>query len=200
MKKLLILIILLTGCGSGEMQELDIMEAHYKECVYSFMQAPVYKGILITGDSNTENCGSFYPEYFTGRTANRGISGGRSDHLVRLLDDVIDDEAPLEVFIMIGTNDIGVTSPDDYIDNMITLVEHFTVPVTLISVLPNELQDKANILGVNAILSDIAGRYAHVTYSDRYAEFMDGAVIDRALFLDDDIHLTRAGCMKLFNY
>jgi lysophospholipase L1-like esterase len=209
MKKLTLITLLIIGffmtaCGEPETSGIwpfpPALEEHYQNRLTGFINAPAFNAIPFLGDSNTELCGELYPEFWTGNRINRGVSGANSLLVIRLIYDLIYAEAPTEVFVMIGTNEILLNNPAQYRTNMNTIAAILSVPVTFVSVLPNGLYDNNVAITMNHILAETAADLPHVTYLDRYAEFSDGPDgFDPDLFQPDKLHLNRSGCMKLFD-
>lgn len=201
---LLVIGFFMVGCGEpetgGPWPFPPELEEHYRDRLASFINAPAFGAIPFLGDSNTELCGEFYPEFWTGQHINRGVSGAGSLLVIRLIYDLIFAEAPTEIFVMIGTNEILLNNPGQYRTNMNTIAAILPVPVTFVSILPNGLYDNNVARSMNVILAELAAKYPHVIYVDRYAEFSDGPDgFDPDLFQPDKLHLNRAGCMKLFD-
>ena len=97
-------------------------------------------GIVFYGDSITQ----YFPlqQYMSdlGDCINCGIAGMTSDILLKFIDEGVIKYQPKEVFLMIGTNDLGNTvmaSPRDIALNVKEMVEiiHYNLPETKIHVL-----------------------------------------------------------------
>lgn len=88
-----------------------------KAQTYEILNKHAHSGkIVFFGDSLTD----FYPlqEFFDEPTIyNRGVAGDRTDHLLARINNVT-DIAPSKLFLLIGTNDLGMgRSPKDIADN-----------------------------------------------------------------------------------
>lgn len=116
--------------ANGEKAQADRRAAdwpdlcHYRAENASKDHAP---DIVFVGDSITELWGVADPIAFSGRIANRGISGQTSAQLLlRFYSDVVALH-PARVHILVGTNDVagntGPTSLRAYQNNMIAMVE-----------------------------------------------------------------------------
>lgn len=97
-------------------------------------------GTVFYGDSITEYCDlkNWYPEIEN--AYNCGIGGITSDMLLHFIDEGVLKYQPSQVFIMVGTNDLGNTimaSPRDIALNVKEMVEiiHFNLPQCRIYIL-----------------------------------------------------------------
>lgn len=106
-----IYLLILHGLKVNKAQTYEILNKHAKS-----------GKIVFFGDSLTD----FYPtqEFFDEPTIyNRGVAGDRTDHLLARINNVT-DISPSKLFLLIGTNDIGVgKSPRYAADNTKKIIQ-----------------------------------------------------------------------------
>lgn len=150
---------------------------------------------------------------------NRGISGDNTFGVIARIEEIIKLK-PSKIFILIGTNDLSKSIPDEVvIENIFAIVSKIKAgsPKTKIfvqSILPvNETVEKfpqqfnnANhILTINDQLSRYAERLRY-TYIDLYNKFLDDQGKLKASYTFDGLHLNAAGyqhwvgILKSLNY
>jgi len=163
------------------------------------------------GDSITEGWSQAYPEFFDGQPfINRGISGQvTAQMLVRFRQDVIDLK-PRIVFILAGTNDIAqnqgpisIQKIADHIASMADLARSNGIIPVICSVLPAaeypwrpEIDPSTEIPLLNEKLASWS-QENDVLFLDYFAEMNDGQNGLMPEFTYDEVHLTRAGYVKL---
>ena len=174
-------------------------------CRYSAANAAIDRARLpiavFMGDSITQFWGERDPAYFSGRYADRGISGQTSPQmLVRFMADVVALH-PRVVHIMAGTNDIagntGPNSPEDFKNNvraMVALAKANGIAVVIGSILPTDhfdwqptLRPAAQVAELNGWLKDFA-KTEKVTYADYYAALAGPGGSLPAAYSKDGVH------------
>lgn len=166
-------------------------------------------GIVFTGDSIIE----FFPlKKHLGRDdrlINRGIAGTDTSWLLRHIDRQVCSLSPRQLFILIGTNDLGQGFEHSVIlERLSELVAKirrasFAPTIYLISVLPvNEevaYQDRvkvrrnAQIKALNQELMDMTG----VVFIDLYPSLLDEKGNLAASYTTDGLHLSQAGYAQI---
>ena len=167
--------------------------------------------ILFVGNSITDMFNwdeAFYalPEPY--RICNRGVSGALSDDVLANIDWMAAGH-PRQMFLMIGTNDLGQGhTPQQVADNVARIVERVKklsphTQLFIQSVLPSTAYGRTleSEQAANALLRQVADT-AGVTYIDLWEAFL-GIVDDPHISLDG-LHLTAAGyriwCERLAPY
>ncbi|WP_429427308.1 GDSL-type esterase/lipase family protein [Nocardia sp. GAS34] len=161
-----------------------------------FAQLPAPTGrVVFLGDSITE--GGLWQEWFPGvDCVNRGIGGDTIDNLLARLDTAID--TPAAVFLLIGTNDLGLgRSVDRVAADMRCLVREVrdragTAPLFVQSVMPRQRRFAARIRELNGAYREIAAR-AEAVYIDLWPALADENDCLRSEFTRDRLHLGGAG-------
>ena len=160
-------------------------------------QGLIKSGVLFAGDSLTE--GGDWATYFPDiETANHGVGWDTSDGL-HLRTEVISENRPDKIFILIGTNDLGYNrSPAQIAETVRRLVTSLhgserQARIYLQSVLPREAGATAKIQQINTAYRQIAANLRRVTYVDLTPAFTaeDGTL--RADLTYDGLHLNQAG-------
>jgi lysophospholipase L1-like esterase len=196
--KILILFILLNLMACGN--------TYYDQRVNEFRSSPVYNGVSVMGDSNTEGCDNLCPECFKGNRANRGISGATSYDMSRLMRDIIVKEQPYRIDLMVGTNDInGGTDTYEYTRMLmrslrIALNGIKGVNIYISTILPMNMAPEAKIRYMNLLIERVVNLHpGQVFFIDRYSEFLDSdGKINLDLFTGDEVHLNEKGCKIMF--
>jgi hypothetical protein len=198
MKRILIICLLLVGCGEVESQGWTF-EGHYQAVIEMYRADPVYNGVVMIGDSNAALCSERVPDLFSS-VYMRSFGGLTSGYAVRLVNDVILEESPTEAYIMLGSVDCFRSNLYDYNNNMRELVLSLDLPVTLIRPLPNNYYAcDANVLAyMGDILASIASDYDNVAYIDRYDDFLVDGQLDYPVYDPDLLHINADGCDRLF--
>ncbi|MGT2932626.1 SGNH/GDSL hydrolase family protein [Streptococcus catagoni] len=177
---------------------------------YQEVNHKVKSGSLVfAGDSIIE----FYPlKKYLGRERsiyNRGIAGIDSNWLLKNVDDHICDLNPEKVFILIGTNDIGLGSSNrDIIKNIVDMVasikaESRETKIVLLSVLPVSDQEKFKgtvkvrtnevIDQLNADIAAIPG----IEFIDINSILKDSHNSLDEAYTKDGLHLNQKGYQKI---
>ena len=164
--------------------------------------------IIFLGNSITDGCE--WSELFHDlRIKNRGISGDITRGVIDRLDEVLASK-PLQIFLMIGVNDLarGI-SPDSILTNFVIIVRQIKSlsPETeclIQSVLPvnpdfgkfaNHVDKTNEIIEVNRKLQDLC-QAENLTYIDLHSVF---SIKENKLnpdFTNDGLHLTGKGYLK----
>ena len=150
--------------------------------------------LLFIGDSIT--AGAEWCEWVPGlSTANRGIPGDRTEHVLDRLDSFGRGRV---VSVLIGTNDLSYGTRTEHIAaNVRSLIGELRrrMPestIVLQSVLPRQRKFASRIAELNARYEEIA-RDSGVTYVDLWPAFSDGRGGLRAEFTRDKLHLNGIG-------
>lgn len=166
-------------------------------------------GIVFAGDSIME----FFPlKKYLGREKqliNRGISGTDSNWLLAHLDEQILALDPEKIFLLIGTNDLGLGYSVSEVSNRISQLigqirnNSLTVRIYLLSVLPvnedNRYADKVKIRSNQLIksLNDNLKVLPGAEFIDLFPHLVDEEGNLAASFTTDGLHLTPDGYAKL---
>jgi lysophospholipase L1-like esterase len=186
LKRILIMIILtpLCACGDG----------------LNYTRAADPGEAVFWGDSITAGCA----DYFEG--LNRAVPGDNSEAMLELVEYYIEIDEPARHHVLIGTNDVYGGIDDTYKYRLNAILALLDGEVTVASVLPTRHPDKnARIVEINAQARALAEHWGHA-FRDVYEAFTvdsDGnrdpeGLIHPDYVLSDGIHLTPAGCEKLF--
>jgi lysophospholipase L1-like esterase len=150
--------------------------------------------LLFIGDSIT--AGAEWGEWLPGlSTANRGIPGDRTVHVLNRLDSLGRGRV---VCVLIGTNDLGSgTRTERIAANVRSLIDELRrrMPestIVLQSVMPRQRKYATRIAELNALYREIA-RDSGATYVDLWPAFDDGRGGLRAEFTPDKLHLNGLG-------
>lgn len=162
-----------------------------------FESYPVADGdILFIGDSITQ--GARWNEMFAGLPVrNRGISGDRTDDILRRIDHLTAAPAR-KVFLKIGTNDIGTgVEESKTLTNYATILDTLQreLPETKVyvqSILPREAENRARVERLNREIAAMAAQRG-LTFIDLYPAFLaeDGSIRDELTY--DELHLSGEG-------
>lgn len=175
-----------------------ILHAIDTSAAVSFFDAyPVAAGdIVFVGDSIT--AGGQWSEVFPDVTVkNRGISGDMTEDLLKRLGQITIGK-PRKIFLMIGTNDIGLGAPDEltqrnYRDILDQIVrESPETQVYVQSILPREAKRCEDVIALNAAIAEMA-QTRGLMYVDLFQAFVneDGSIRDE--FSLDGLHLSGQG-------
>ena len=192
---------------------------HYWVRMEKFKKETNFQGkTVFLGNSITEG-GNWKKLLKDSTVINRGISGDNTFGVIARIEEIIKLK-PSKIFILIGTNDLSKSIPDEVvIENIFAIVSKIKAgsPKTKIfvqSILPvNETVEKfpqqfnnANhILTINDQLSRYAERLRY-TYIDLYSKFLDDQGKLKASYTFDGLHLNAAGyqhwvgILKSLNY
>jgi len=150
--------------------------------------------VLFIGDSIT--AGAEWCEWLPGMsTANRGIPGDRTEHVLGRLDSLGQGRV---VCVLIGTNDLGYgTRIEDIEANVRSLIGELRrrMPestIVLQSVMPRQRKYASRIAELNGLYQEIA-RDLGATYVDLWPALGDGTGGLRAEFTSDKLHLNGPG-------
>jgi lysophospholipase L1-like esterase len=162
-----------------------------------FANSPIQStDIVFLGDSITE----WFPldEMFPGLPIkNRGISGDTTDGVLRRLHQVTDGQ-PRQIFLKIGTNDIGFGHSQSRIIANYEMIlarikaESPQTEVFVQSILPRHRRFAGRIQRINQEIAQLAQKYGY-RYLDFFPAFADERGGIRPEFSNDDLHLLYAG-------
>lgn len=159
--------------------------------------------IVFLGDSITEGAQweELFPQY---RIKNRGISGDRTDDVLKRLEHITDGQ-PKAVFLKIGTNDFSRGSNDLRLikDNYASIVDQIrsaspTTNLYLQSVLPRTVEYRSRIEELNLFIKTLAAK-ENCVFIDLYPVFLadDGAI--EGATTNDQLHLNGPGYKRWAN-
>jgi lysophospholipase L1-like esterase len=149
------------------------------------------------GDSITN--GGRWDRLFPGvRTANFGVDGDCSQHVLARLEPVI-ALGPARLFLMIGTNDLGWGGvvEDVIVANVTRILDRLRAGLPecrlhLQSVLPREAEYAQRVISLNRCYAPLAaGKGA--AWIDLFPRFDGGGGVLRAALGSDGLHLSEAG-------
>jgi lysophospholipase L1-like esterase len=153
--------------------------------------------VVFLGDSITE--GGLWNEWFPHvPVLNRGIGGETSADLLARLDTAI--YSPSAVFLLIGTNDLGMAiAEDDILANIEKSLDTITAqapdaPIFLQSVIPREPRLRTEVVSLNRRLERLAATMSpRVTFVDLWPTFADECGDLRPQYTLDRLHLNGDG-------
>jgi lysophospholipase L1-like esterase len=153
--------------------------------------------VVFIGDSITE--GAEWEDLFPSlKIANRGISGDRTDGVLKRMDSIYSTNAR-KAFIMIGGNDfVRGAEVNDVVQNyksiISNLVAHGMQTYVQSTILVGNRIAKLNkkIMALNAQLKKMADENKTFTYIDLNAGLARGSVLD-SKYSRDDMHLNGSG-------
>lgn len=173
-------------------------------------QAPLKEpGLIFLGDSIVE----YFPIHELLQSpkymVNRGVRGYRTDLLRTHLDAHVFGTELEQIFLLIGTNDIGKDIPQkETLDNveavMQAIMRDFPVTkINLISVLPVSQEERykqkvyvrtnEKIQALNQAYRELAQAYHQVSYVDVYSSLLDEVGQLAEAYTTDGLHLSVAG-------
>ena len=170
--------------------------------------------LLFLGDSITQNWGenAVWERYYAPRrAANFGIGGDRTQHILwRIEHGELDGLSPRVVVLLVGTNNIGTSAPEEIAEGIKAIVATLreklpTTKVLLLGVFPrgrslsrielDKAESAAPIDAPGAINARIAelGRDPMVTYLDISKAFLDDDGSIPKTLMPDFLHLSEVG-------
>ncbi|WP_295336825.1 SGNH/GDSL hydrolase family protein [uncultured Streptococcus sp.] len=173
-------------------------------------QAPLKEpGLIFLGDSIVE----YFPIHELLQSpkymVNRGVRGYRTDLLQTHLDAHVFGTELDQIFLLIGTNDIGKEIPQkETLDNVEAVLQAIMrdFPLTktnLISVLPVSQEERykqkvsirsnKKIQDLNQAYQELAQAYHQVSYVDVYSSLLDEVGQLAEAYTTDGLHLSVAG-------
>ena len=173
-------------------------------------QAPLKEpGLIFLGDSIVE----YFPIHELLQSpkymVNRGVRGYRTDLLRTHLDAHVFGTELEQIFLLIGTNDIGKEIPQkETLDNVEAVLQAILrdFPLThinLISVLPVSQEERykqkvsirsnEKIRDLNQAYQELAQAYHQVSYVDVYSSLLDEVGQLAEAYTTDGLHLSVAG-------
>lgn len=162
-----------------------------------FDELPIRSGdVVFLGDSITE--GGLWNEWFPAvAIRNRGVGGDTSREVLSRVHSATVDGVTA-VFLLIGTNDVTLSVPDEEIVSNVTQIiralrtDSPSSPVFLNSVMPRRQRFARRLVGLNGELERVA-RQEGATWIDNWPTLSDGDGALRPAFSLDTIHLNGAG-------
>ncbi len=152
--------------------------------------------IVFVGDSIT--AGARWPEVFPGRPVrNRGINGDTTTGVLERLGPIVGGR-PDTIFLMIGSNDLGLgRSVDETVDNIEEIVRRIRLEsprtrIVLQSVLPRERELAEDVSRLNDGIRSVAFR-SGLAYVDLVRAFADESGQLRRELTNDGLHLLGPG-------
>ena len=183
--------------GFGYVVATYFIQPNRERMVSLWEEFPVERGhVLFLGDSITQGgrWSEFFPEL---EVKNLGIGGDTTKDVLARLDQVTRGQ-PDQVFLMIGTNDLGFGYPADatgarYAEILFRLARD--APQTRVyvqSVLPRGADYEPLVLDLNQRIRGLA-RERRLPYIDLYPAFVcdDGSICDE--LSNDELHLLGPG-------
>lgn len=164
--------------------------------------------VLFLGDSNTYNITTTIADRFVTRAqrdSNEDVdclawSGSTTAQLILLQNDIISTKAEY-VYIMIGTNDLNggvlLSTYSANIDTLINAITGYGGKVVLLSIMPNNQPNFAQIPTWNSTLSGKANGTT-IFYVDCYTTMDNGSGHLQAGYTTDGVHLSTAGYNNLW--
>lgn len=163
---------------------------------FAALGTPAAGLIVFLGDSITE--GGIWDEWFPEHNVlNRGISGERSDDLLRRLDTAVND--PAAVVLLIGTNDLSAGRPIDVITQDVAAIiagihdRAPGTPVLLQSVMPRKAAFRDDVRALNDRYQALAATTPLTDYIDLWPALATPQGTLRPEMTRDKLHLTGAG-------
>jgi lysophospholipase L1-like esterase len=194
---LFILVVTFLYFSRGLILEKYYLRSNYKQAVSLFSANPVTgKDVVFLGDSITASfpLSEIFPD---GVYKNRGISGDTTAGVLKRLDQVTVGQ-PRQIFLMIGTNDVGFGYQKERIvvnyDEILKRIKQES-PATQVfvqSILPRDKHYAADIVFLNQQIAALAENHGY-TYIDLFPAFADDAGGIRPEFSDDNLHLLNTG-------
>ena len=173
-------------------------------------QAPLKEpGLIFLGDSIVE----YFPIHELLQSpkymVNRGVRGYRTDLLQTHLDAHVFGTELDQIFLLIGTNDIGKEIPQkETLDNVEAVLQAIMrdfplTKINLISVLPVSQEERykqkvsirsnKKIQDLNQAYQELAKAYHQVSYVDVYSSLLDEVGQLAEAYTTDGLHLSVAG-------
>ena len=209
MKSACLSLLLLAGIVSGFSQEAKPpTSVYYARKVDLLTYLPnADDEIILLGNSITDG-GNWGELLHDQRVKNRGVSGDVTRGILNRLDEVIEAH-PLQIFLLIGINDLSKgASQANILENIQTMIRRTrdTTPETEIliqSVLPvNPAYDRypkhvsksREVILLNKALVQLCDSL-QLTYIDLYPHFVNAEGCLRPEYTNDGLHLSGAGYM-----
>jgi lysophospholipase L1-like esterase len=200
---------LLTSSAFAQQRTYDTvpnLPEHYWVRMEKFKKETNIQGkTVFLGNSITEG-GNWKKLLKDSTVINRGISGDNTFGVIARIDEIIKLK-PSRLFILIGTNDLSKSIPDEVvIENIFSIVSRIKAgsPNTKIFVqsilpvnetvekFPTQFNNESHILIINDQLSHYAERLRY-TYVDLYNKFLDEQGKLKASYTFDGLHLNASG-------
>jgi len=193
---------------------IHMQERHRSQRVASFVelnQRAEKNGILFIGDSITEA----FPIHEILRSEqqkyNRGVGGDKTIDILNMLEVVVYSLIPAKIFLLIGTNDLGLGSkPQEIIEQIKEICSNiernlsdtklyvqsiYPVNQMLDDKLSSQtvgLRNNRDIQTINAAIREFVSNN-HATYIDLYPKLVDNEGLLQADYTYDGLHLNIKG-------
>lgn len=170
---------------------------------------------VFLGDSITD----FYPleEFYDNvPVVNSGVAGYKTTDILSRIDSMVTIYNPTKVFLLIGTNDVPVSSEDEIVDHIKQIIEEIhekrpKAKVYLESILPVNRSDDEKIdhgmvgerendkiQSINKKLEQYAEE-EEITFINLYDEFVNSDNEMTLKYTTEGLHLSSLGYLKLTN-
>lgn len=176
---------------------------NYKKRILDFKVDSIYpNSIVMIGNSLTEQGGDWRLRLGVERKVhNRGIAGDNTDGLRARLGEIICAE-PVAVFLMIGTNDLWLSTPESEVASKINAIGNYLadnlknskIYVQTIMPLRKDNDRNTRLKNINSSLKT----YTQTKYIliDTWAHMADSEGFLPSNFTSDGVHLTQQGYLK----
>ncbi|CAG7727636.1 unnamed protein product [Allacma fusca] len=164
--------------------------------------------VLFYGDSITAGWNGagkpvYDKEYAPLGTANYGIGGDRTEHVLwRIINGEVEGLHPKVIVLKIGTNNGGDTA-DNIVRGITTIVQELRTRLPNSKILLQGILPRSDTTAWFTKISDINIKIAHlddganINFMDMFNQFSVGwAQVDQSLFNPDKLHLILAGYQK----
>jgi lysophospholipase L1-like esterase len=205
MKNLLMLLIFLTAISVAAQENQKYGTYYYQKKSLFELLPNDENEIIFLGNSITD--GSEWAELFRDpRIKNRGISADITDGVLERLDEVTESH-PLQIFLMIGINDLSRgQSVQLILENYHKIINKIQrdsedTQILIQSILPvndnfakfeNHVNKSDLVIELNTKLKNICQEYG-VIYIDLYSQFTDDNGKLDVKYTNDGLHLTGPG-------
>lgn len=164
--------------------------------------------VLFLGDSNTYNISTGIVDRFVTRAQRESSedvdclawAGATTAQLLLLQSNIVSSKADF-VYIMIGTNDlntgVSLSTYSANIDTLISVITGYGGKVVLLSIMPNNQSNFAQIPAWNSTLSSKANGTT-IFYVDCYTTMNNGSGNLQAGYTTEGVHLSTAGYNNLW--
>ncbi|NKI32903.1 G-D-S-L family lipolytic protein [Muricauda sp. DJ-13] len=198
---LLSLFLLLSGLVFGQKnvgysQEVNNIQERIKK-TWNHKES----AIVFTGSSSIRLWKDLQERFPQTQILNTGFGGSESYDLLGYIDELVINYNPKKVFVYEGDNDIANGKKwREILNNLERITDkiHKKLPNTevyLISAKPSidrwKLRRKYRRL--NKEIKNYAQRVAHVTFVDVWQVMLNGRKLNKSLFIEDGLHMTKDG-------
>lgn len=205
---IIILLLVLIGQNNGQEKSGTIKNPFD-------IQVSDTDNFVFLGDSITD----FYPleEFYDNLpVVNSGVAGYKTTDILSRIDSMVTIYNPTKVFLLIGTNDVPVSSEDEIVDHIKQIIEEIhkkrpKAKVYLESILPVNRSDDEKIdhgmvgerendkiQSINKKLEQYAEEEG-ITFINLYDEFVNSDNEMTLKYTTEGLHLSSLGYLKLTN-